>query len=43
MATNVTIEPKTYKKIKALYPSDKATGYATNELRGMWVVEMNKK
>lgn len=40
---DVDIEPGTYAKIKALYPSDKATGYATNELRGMWVVEMNKK
>ena len=40
---NVTIEPETYKKIKALYPSDKATGYVANELRGMWVVEMDKK
>lgn len=39
----VTIEPETFKKIKALYPSDKATGYGVNELRGMWVVEMNKK
>ena len=40
---DVDIEPKTYKKIKALYPSDKATGYAVNELRGMWVVEIDKK
>ena len=40
---NADIEPATYKKIKALYPSDKATGYASNELRGMWVVEMDKK
>lgn len=40
---DVDIEPGTYAKIKALYLSDKATGYAANELRGMWVVEMNKK
>ena len=40
---DVTIEPETYKKIKTLYPSDKATGYAANELRGMLVVEMKKK
>lgn len=40
---DVDIEPQTYKKIKALYPTDKATGYAVNELRGMWVVEMDKK
>ena len=37
------IETQTYKKIQALYPSDKAMGYAVNELRGMWVVEMDKK
>ena len=40
---NTDIEPATYKKIKALYPSDKATDYSVNELRGMWVVEMDKK
>ena len=40
---NRDIEPATYKKIKALYPSDKATDYSVNELRGMWVVEMDKK
>mgnify|MGYP001556941193 CR=1 FL=1 len=40
---DVTIEPETFEKIKTLYPSDKATGYAANELRGMWVVEMDKK
>lgn len=37
------IEPETFKKISVLYPSDKATGYAANELRGMWVVEMDKR
>lgn len=40
---NITIESETYDKIKALYPSDKATGYGENQLRGMWVVEMDKK
>ena len=40
---NVTIESETFDKIKALYPKDKATGYGTNQLRGMWVVEMDKK
>ncbi len=29
-------------KIKALYPADLATGYGLNELRGIWVVEMEK-
>lgn len=39
---DVDIASETYKKIKMLYPSGKATGYLANELRGMWVVEMNK-
>jgi len=30
-------------QIKKLYPNDKAIDYKTNELRGIWVVEMNKK
>lgn len=33
----------TIKKIKKLYPADQATGYGENELRGLFVVEMNKK
>ncbi|MCB9426203.1 MAG: DUF3365 domain-containing protein [Flavobacteriales bacterium] len=36
------IEPKTYERIQALYPEDKAIGYKTNELRGIWVVTMDK-
>lgn len=40
---NMDIEQPTFKKIQALYPSDKALGYSVNELRGMWKVEMNKK
>jgi len=40
---NETIEPSTLKKILALYPHDQAVGYRANELRGMWVVEMDKK
>lgn len=31
----------TLEKIKQLYPADKATGYLANELRGLWVVEMD--
>lgn len=30
-------------KIKKLYPTDQAIGYAENEIRGIFVVEMNKK
>lgn len=37
------IKVVTMKKLNALYPQDKATGYAANEVRGMWVVEMDKK
>ena len=37
------IDPETYKKIETLYPEDKATGYALNELRGMWKIEFGKK
>ncbi len=33
----------TAKKIKKLYPADKATGYRENEIRGLFVVEMRKK
>lgn len=35
--------PATLAKIKDLYPADKATGYGENELRGIWVIEMDKK
>ena len=34
---------ETFTQIKNLYPNDKAIGYEVNELRGIWVVEMNKK
>jgi mono/diheme cytochrome c family protein len=30
-------------RINELYPADEATGYEENELRGLWVVEMDKK
>ncbi len=36
------ITTQTLNKITTLYPEDKATGYAANELRGIWVVEMEK-
>ncbi len=37
------VTPATLAKIKSIYPNDKATGYAIDELRGIWVVEMDKK
>lgn len=36
------INTKTLSKIKKLYPTDKAIGYAEGEIRGIWVVEMTK-
>ncbi|NOQ75462.1 MAG: DUF3365 domain-containing protein [Crocinitomix sp.] len=36
------IEEETASKIALLYPQDKATGYATKQLRGIWVVKMTK-
>lgn len=34
---------ETLLQIEDLYPNDKAIDYKINELRGIWVVEMNKK
>ena len=34
---------ETYQTIHKLYPADKAFGYGENEIRGLWVVEMNNK
>lgn len=34
---------ETLSQIKSIYPKDKAMNYNTNELRGIWVVVMNKK
>lgn len=36
------INNQTLSKIKKLYPTDKATGYSENEIRGLFVVIMNK-
>ncbi len=36
------IKPSTLELLKELYPSDKAFGYGEGELRGIWVVEMEK-
>ncbi|MBK7431580.1 MAG: DUF3365 domain-containing protein [Bacteroidetes bacterium] len=40
---DANINAETFEKIQKLYPTDKAIGYQANELRGLWVVEMNKK
>ncbi len=37
------VSPATLSALEALYPEDRATGYAANELRGVWVVEMEKE
>jgi len=36
------LKMETYKTIKGLYPSDKATGYDVNEVRGIWSISFNK-
>ncbi len=40
---NTEVLTNTLLQIEKLYPNDKAVGYKINELRGIWVVEMNKK
>jgi mono/diheme cytochrome c family protein len=32
------IKPDTLSRLNALYPDDQATGYAANQLRGIWVI-----
>jgi len=39
---NTDISPETLSKINTLYPNDRATGYQPNEIRGIWVIEMDK-
>ncbi len=41
-AKETDINTPTFKKINALYPLDKAISYKVNQVRGLWVVEMNK-
>ncbi len=41
--TNTEVLTNTLSKINTLYPDDKAMGYKVGELRGIWVVELNKK
>lgn len=38
----VDINEATIAKLRSLYPEDKAKGYSVNELRGIWVVEMDE-
>ena len=40
---NKTIAPETLKVIKNRYPADKAVGYKAGEIRGIFVVEMEKR
>ncbi len=40
--TKNDIEPKVLEKIDLLYPKDLAINYKNNELRGIWVIEMDK-
>jgi hypothetical protein len=37
---NTEVLPATLAKINGLYPDDKAIGYKIDELRGIWVIEM---
>ncbi len=37
------IDVKTLTKLKQLYPADSATGYKPDQLRGLWVIQMNKE
>jgi len=37
------LKAATLKKLNELYPGDKATGYGENEVRGLWVIEIDKK
>lgn len=40
---DVNIKASTLQKLNKLYPTDKARDYEDNQLRGLWIVEMNKK
>ena len=40
---NTQIQPVTLEKLNSLYPKDMARGYTENQLRGIWVVEMDKR
>lgn len=38
-----TMTAETYQKIMELYPNDSATGYVSDQVRGLWVVTMDKQ
>lgn len=40
---NEDIKEGTLEKLAELYPEDKATGYTENQLRGIWVIKMERK
>lgn len=40
--TTTDISPATMTKLKTIYPTDLATDYSINEVRGIWVVQMKK-
>lgn len=40
---NTDVSVATLEKINTLYPKDQALGYSMNELRGLWVVEMERR
>ena len=40
--TKNEVTPETLVKIKNLYPTDKALGYSTNELRGIWSISFKE-
>jgi len=41
--TNTQIQEATATRLNNLYPKDLAKGYAENQVRGIWVVEMGKE
>jgi len=40
---NEQVQPATMAKLQDLYPSDKALGYDTNEVRGIWAITFEKE
>lgn len=41
-APNAELQSETYKALKKLYPSDQATGYDVDQVRGIWSISFNK-
>ncbi|MFD0797283.1 DUF3365 domain-containing protein [Maribacter chungangensis] len=40
---NEQVQPATMAKLQELYPTDKALGYDTNEVRGIWAIVFDKE